>query len=201
MIDSTEMISGFIPVALSPTGARADNSADWLEVERRGIRRAYRTAVDEQAYAINVDSHKSGISRASLVTPTAISVNWSRLSRASLSLVTYTRLFELAARPDGWRGPGSRALDSSSLSSFLGFWTMVSAHASEPQFTLSPNGHLGAEWYKSSRRNLDLEFTDDQKAFFGLFQGAEEIEGIAAVTSIAAMLLAHPARPLDWTSR
>jgi hypothetical protein len=140
-------------------------------------------------------------SERALATPSQISINWTRLSRSGLTTEAYSRLFKIATRTEGWRGPGSRALHSASLAGFLNFWSLICEQAIEPEFTLLPNGHLGAEWYKKSHRHLDIEFVDDQLAYFGFFSGATEIEGKANIRMIAQLLTTDSAHPLRWKSR
>jgi len=133
-------------------------------------------------------------------TPSSIALNSNRLARSELSGGTYSRLFAIATRPDGWRGRGSRTLTSASLSVFLEFWSVVSNDAVEPQFTLMPNGHLRAEWFKSERRHLDLEFADDWMVYCGLFNGKGVWEGKETIKNLASMLEATDSKPLRWTS-
>jgi hypothetical protein len=137
----------------------------------------------------------------SLATPSTISINWTRLSRAGLTPEAYSQLLKIATRNDGWRGPGSRALRSLSFVGFLNFWPLICVQAVEPEFTLLPNGNLGAEWYKNSQRHLDMEFIDAQMAYFGFFSGATEIEGKANIQVIAQLLTSNSANPLRWKSR
>jgi hypothetical protein len=134
-------------------------------------------------------------------TPLSIVLNWFRLGRAGLSDAAYSRLFAIAARPDGWRGRGSRALSATSLSVFLKFWGAVSHDATEPQFALLPNGNLSAEWFKNSRRHLDLEFADDWMIYCGLFNGDGIWEGKETVENIANVLRATVSKPLRWRSK
>jgi hypothetical protein len=144
---------------------------------------------------------KRKVPEGALATPSQISINWTRLSRSGLTTEAYLRLFKIATRKDGWRGPGSRALRSAPLAGFLNFWSLIREQAREPEFTLLPNGHLGAEWYKSSHRHLDMEFVDDQLAYFGFFSGATEIEGKADIRTIAQLLTTESVHPLRWKSR
>jgi hypothetical protein len=132
------------------------------------------------------------------VTPLAVVLNWSRLARADLSRTSYSRLFALAMRPDGWRGRGSKVLSVASLSVFLKFWSLVSSDAAEPEFALMPNGHLSAEWFKNNRRHLDVEFAEDWMVYFGLFNGEGISEGKETIENLAAILRATKPKPLLW---
>jgi hypothetical protein len=192
----------FSPVELALAGTLADDRAAWTITDpvhrpptlRHQLERA--AAIQNTAEPLPLEPRHSDRE----ATPSAISINWTRLSRAGLTSGASARLYKLAMRTDGWRGSGSRALNSVSLAGFLAFWSSVSGQATEPHFTLLPNGHLGAEWYKNSRHHLDIEFADDQIAYFGLFSGKTEIEGIENPQVIAKSLLGHPAKPLRWKS-
>jgi hypothetical protein len=152
-------------LALSPSRAtegvkevaQSDNP-HWADPKRTQPRTISTiNAFESVAFARHGDEMRS----AADTTPLSIALNWTRLTRAELSDKAYSKLFSIAARSEGWRGPGSRALSSASLSVFLKFWSDVSREAAEPQFALMPNGHLCAEWFKNDRRHLDLEFADD----------------------------------------
>jgi hypothetical protein len=155
----------------------------------------------QEPHPLLLDSADDPANASALATPSAISINRTRLSRAGLTADAYSRLIKIATRAEGWRGPGSRALQSASLVGFSNFWSLICGQAVEPEFTLLPNGHLGIEWYKNSRRHVDLEFVDDQMAYFGFFNGATEIEGKANVRVIAQLMMTDSARPLRWESR
>jgi hypothetical protein len=145
--------------------------------------------------------HDDEVRPAADATPLSIALNWIRLTRAELSDAAYSKLFSIATRSEGWRGLGSRALSSASLSVFLKFWSVVSQEAAEPQFALMPNGHLCAEWFKNDRRHLDLEFADDWMIYFGLFNGNGIWEGKETIENLAITLKATPSKPLLWTSK
>ena len=185
----TTEVFRFRPVELPPSGTQVDDRVEWKIKDTWGAH-SYTPISELTTQGVNPPA-----------TPTAISINRTRLSRAGLTADAYSRLFKIATRSEGWRGPGSRALHSASLVGFLNFWSLICGQAVEPEFTLLPNGHLGAEWYKNSHRHLDMEFADDQMVYFGLFSGATEIEGKENAGVIGQLLLAHPARPLRWKNR
>jgi hypothetical protein len=187
-------VSRFLPVELPLSGAQADDRVEWTIRDTRSAE-----LFDASTLRYTRISHGRGVPSAT--TPAAISINLTRLSRAGLTTDAYSRLFKIAMRTESWRGQGSRALYSASLLGFLNFWSLICEKAVEPEFTLLPNGHLGAEWYKNSHRHVDMEFVDDQVVYFGLFSGATEIEGKADARVIGQLLLAHPDRPLRWKSR
>jgi hypothetical protein len=141
------------------------------------------------------------VKKISGATPLSIELNWTRLTRANLSETACSRLSSIAARSEGWRGRGSKALSSASLSVFLKFWDVASQDATEPQFALMANGHLSAEWFKNSRRHLDLEFADDWMIYFGLFNGEGVSEGKETIRNIHKMLKATDSRPLRWSGK
>jgi hypothetical protein len=142
-----------------------------------------------------------GSPRLTDTTPGSISVNRTRLTRAKLSLDSIRNVFRLAARVDGWRGAGSRSLESGSLSTFLEFWTSFTSlkGRKEPAFTLAANGNLIAEWYKNKNRHLDIEFCSDGQLYFGLFNGKSVLEGIATGDELALILGALLHSPLKWS--
>jgi hypothetical protein len=192
-------VSRFPPVELPPSGTQADYRVEWT-IKERSAQPLFDAST--LSYTPISELPTQGVNAPALTTtPTAISINRTRLSRAGLTADAYSRLFKIATRSEGWRGPGSRALHSASLVGFLNFWSLICGQAVEPEFTLLPNGHLGAEWYKNSHRHLDMEFADDQMVYFGLFSGATEIEGKENAGVIGQLLLAHPARPLRWKNR
>jgi hypothetical protein len=131
-------------------------------------------------------------------TPTSIALNLARLEAAKLAAATKARILALAMRRDGWRGPGSRALGATSLSTFLKFWGLIAREAAEPELALMPNGHLSAEWFKNSRRHIDLEFADDTTIYCGLFNGSAIWEGKDDAQNIATMLKGTASKPLLW---
>jgi hypothetical protein len=134
-------------------------------------------------------------------TPSAIWANWSRLSQANLSVETYTRIRNLARYEKEWRGPGSKALTSESLRTFLEFWIDVGPVATSPDLAITARGSIQAEWFRNSRRHLDLEFVGKDKVFFGLFNGNAINEGIDTLEGVAAWLKSHHAKPLLWKNR
>ena len=130
--------------------------------------------------------------------PPAIAANWSRLALSGIGTALYTRLVNLAKREAGWRGSGSRALDGSSLQTFLNFWKMVRGYAVQPQVVLAPNGNMQAIWQKSSKKILDLEFAEGNRVYFGLFDGASVQDGVDAANELARALLNRSSEPLKW---
>jgi hypothetical protein len=153
------------------------------------------------AFGSVVAGDADGVRPAVNATPLAMALNWNRLARAELSEASYSRLFAIASRPDGWRGRGSKALSAASLSVFLKFWSVVSRDAAEPQFALMPTGHLSAEWFKNRRRHLDLEFADDWMIYFGLFNGDGISEGKETIQNLANILKSTSFKPLLWTCK
>ncbi len=130
--------------------------------------------------------------------PIPIASNWSMLARSGIGVPLRARLVTLAKLDSGWRGSGSRSLQSASLRVFLEFWNLIRGSAVEPQITLTPAGHLQAIWRRNSKRNLDLEFVTSEKIYFGLFDGSNIHEGVDTANELAAMLLTRPSKPLKW---
>jgi hypothetical protein len=130
--------------------------------------------------------------------PLAIASNWSRLALFGIGPPLYARLMNLAKREPGWRGLGSRPLDSGSLRVFLEFWKLIRDSAVEPQIVLGANGHIQAIWQRNSRRSLDLEFTASGAIYFGLFDGPSIQEGVDTADQLANVLLNRKSEPLKW---
>ena len=113
--------------------------------------------------------------------PPAIEENWNRIGLSRLSQESYQKLRRIARKEAGWRGPGSDRLTSESLRGFLDFWKLVRAVAVEPEFAITPAGHIQAEWYKGQRKHVDIEFTGGELAFYGLFDGRSVHEGLEKI--------------------
>jgi hypothetical protein len=131
-------------------------------------------------------------------TPSAILGNWSRLFQANLPANMYIRIRQLARYDNGWRGHGSKALSAEALKVFLNFWIKASVEAAEPDIALTAHGTLQAEWFRNSRRHLDLEFVDSNEIFFGLFNGRNINEGVDSPVELLEWLRNHRAKPLRW---
>jgi len=131
--------------------------------------------------------------------PDAILQNWQVLANAKLSEPAYLFVSHLAGEPLGWRGPDSRPLRSGSLANFLMFWSAVRERAIEPDFVLTPDGNLQAEWYKDNNHFVELEFQPGHQLLFGLFNGESVIEGCAKTSEVTAMLAIQDFKPLKWS--
>ena len=131
----------------------------------------------------------------------AIVQNWTRLAFSGLSGGTYARLRKLASKAPEWRGSGSKPLSGASLRYFLEFWKLVREDASEPELALAPNGNLQVEWHKNWRKHLDLEFSDNGLAYFGLFDGKSILEGVEFGRELADTLMHRSSKPLRWISQ
>jgi hypothetical protein len=129
--------------------------------------------------------------------PKAIVSNWTRLFFANLSSGLYSRIMQIARRPDGWRGEGSKGLTAEALRAWLDFWAKVNDSASEPSLALTARGTLHAEWFRNSRRHLDLEFVSRARIFFGLFNGHATCEGVDTLEGLVPWLGDHRAHPLS----
>jgi hypothetical protein len=130
--------------------------------------------------------------------PSAFVANWTRLGRSKISTRLYVRLSTMARLPIGWGGAASLPLSSGSLRNFLDFWKLVREHAVEPDAALAPSGRLQVEWYRSERRHADLEFGEDARVFFGLFDGPYVQEGVDSAANLAKLLLTRSGAPLRW---
>jgi hypothetical protein len=132
------------------------------------------------------------------VMPSAIVGNWTRLCRANLSGGLYSRIMQIARRQDGWRGVGSKELTPGALKAWLDFWIAVQDNAVEPGLALTARGTLQTEWFRNSRRHLDLEFVSKERIFFGFFNGGAIYEGVDTGGALVPWLGGHHARPLQW---
>ncbi len=132
--------------------------------------------------------------------PESILAVWTRIGSANISVRMYRDIVRLAMQPTGWRGPGSLALRSSSLKSFLEFWAAVRDEAAEPEVALAPDGSIHAEWFKSSRERLDVRFAE-QKLVFGLLTSNSILEGAENLNLVALILRSHRSQPLKWDAR
>jgi hypothetical protein len=130
--------------------------------------------------------------------PKAIVANWNRLFSANLPNDVYRRIRLLSRYDNGWRGDGSKALSADALKTFLNFWIQMTGYLANPDLALTARGTLQAEWFRNSRRHLDLEFVDSKKIFFGLFNGENVYEGVDSLEGLSEWLKHHRANPLRW---
>jgi hypothetical protein len=144
-------------------------------------------------------SPESDPSETSLL-PESIFESWGTINRVGMSVRMYGDLVRLASVPDGWRGPGSRALRARSLKSFLDFWALVRSEAKEPEITLAPDGMIHAEWFESNRKRLDARFSE-RGVVFGLFAQDKIVEGVDSVEVVSQILKLHGSKPLSWSHR
>lgn len=115
----------------------------------------------------------------------ALQANWSELAQSNLSNDSFARLYRLSEKQNGWHGPASLALHGSSLSSFLRLWHLVRDVAVEPELMLTPRGTLQAEWYRSHRQFLEIEFIKGQlTANFGLVDIKHRLEGSMPIEEV-----------------
>lgn len=127
------------------------------------------------------------------VVPQSISANWMLLAKSGLSEPAYKAILRLGSKPLGWNGPGSFPLDARSLTNFLNFWIQVRNVATEPDLVLTPKGNIQAEWFKSPRQFLEIDFrSENEPSFFGLFDNREVVlEGSAPASEIMQIVLHH----------
>lgn len=129
--------------------------------------------------------------------PAVILASQGKMAEAGISTRMYDDLVRLANRGDGWRGPGSKSLQLTSLNNFLNFWAKIRDEASEPELALAPDGAIHAEWNASPQRRLDVRFSGD-RMIFGLLTSKSIIEGADKADIIAKILRSHYAKPLLW---
>lgn len=173
-------------------GDAISSTKHWLSVDH---------AVGASKHLIrHADTADNDLSPSTDTMPQPLLTNWGRLGRAGISIAMYESLVRVAMCTDGWRGPGSLGLRSSSLKRFIEFWSLVRSDAAEPEISLSSDGSLHTEWYKSARQRLDLRFAD-HSVFFGLFSNNTILEGADSVDTVAQILRLHPATPLRWKAK
>jgi len=131
--------------------------------------------------------------------PPVITQNWQALAHSKLSNDSYEFIVHLASKPSGWRGKGSRSLNSKSLAMFLNFWNNIREKVIEPEFVLTPSGNIQVEWFKDNDHFVELEFQPDHQILFGLFNGKSIIEGSANIKEITPILSIQNFGPLKWS--
>lgn len=129
--------------------------------------------------------------------PDALSANWSKLTAANLTKSFRSRLLTLASDRLGTSPSEIRGLRPKSLSDFLDFWDDVKEHAVEPEITVSRDGSLVAEWFKSEKERLDIKFAD-RALLFGLLDKGAILEGAQGIDLVSKILLDHDSKPLKW---
>jgi hypothetical protein len=132
--------------------------------------------------------------------PTAMVANWTKLKSSALSAQFYSRLLRLASDRFSSAAPHATTaerLRPSSLSDFLDIWSTIKSDAVEPEISLSTDGSLIAEWFKSPDQHLDIKF-GRSAVMFGLFNRGHIIEGAEGKDLVVAILRNHSAKPFQW---
>jgi hypothetical protein len=114
-----------------------------------------------------------------------------------MSVKMYGNLVKLAGTPDGWAGPHSKGLNVAAINRFLSFWQLIRDEAVESVLTLTPDGCLMAEWFKSDRQRLDVKYSP-RAVIFGLITPKNVLEGAESAETVATILKFHPQKPLRW---
>jgi hypothetical protein len=125
--------------------------------------------------------------------PSAIASNWNDLAKGGLSEGIYQRLLELAILTAGWNGPGSLGMNASSLWSFVKTWKQIRKFCTEPELVLTPSGNIQAEWSKSRRHHLEMDFrASGENSYFALIDGTRAvIDGVASLKEILRIILSY----------
>jgi hypothetical protein len=172
---------------------------DWLpDLDSRQTRPEVSTPLVE-ASALPISKHETHLPTSNAL-PDSILANWGAIADARFSIRMYNDIVRISSRPAGWRGPGSSALQASSLESFLRFWLRVKAEAAEPELALAPDGTMHAEWSKGPQKRLDIRFLNHDQLIFGFISGTNIIEGSDRAEIVTEMLRSHYAKPLTWKS-
>jgi hypothetical protein len=130
--------------------------------------------------------------------PAALISNWTKLKSSGLSSRFYSRLVRLASDRFSSGPPRTpERLQPTSLSNFLDFWEKIEEVAAEPEISLSNDGSVVAEWFRSPEQRLDIKFGQNT-AMFGLFNKRNILEGAEKKDLVALILLSHDAKPLQW---
>lgn len=124
--------------------------------------------------------------------PKAIIDNIAKLSILSktLSKTTFDQIVDFALE--------HKDVDAKVYGDFLRFLELSQEPRTKPELYLAPNGMLVAEWYKSSRSHLDVEFAGNDECYFGLFAPRKTIEGAGSVSDLTSILSRHSSRPMKW---
>jgi hypothetical protein len=128
--------------------------------------------------------------------PPSISANWGKIAKARMTHHMYANLLRVAAA-NLVLGSRKSALNATSLADFFDFWARIRVASAEPEFALAPDGTLSAEWFKSQRQRLDVQFVG-RKVIFGLIANNNILEGADNLQTVAALLKSHPSKPLQW---
>lgn len=131
-------------------------------------------------------------------TPYAIERNWQKIRTAKISEAQYNRIYNLAKNYNNWNRYSSNIMNSYSLSCYLNFWGKIRDFAVEPEIFLCANGNIQAEWTNGKRKNLYIEFSQKNLAYFGMFNGHKIIEGVEDIESLTNLLINIESNPLNW---
>ena len=135
--------------------------------------------------------------------PAAFVSNWTKLKSSKLSPKFYSRLLRLASGRFGTTtvAPSNeRKLRPSSLSDFLEFWSQIKGEAVEPDVSLSNDGSISVEWFKSNDQRLDIKFAEET-VMFGLLNSGKILEGAESKELVALILRSHSAKPFRWRAK
>jgi len=131
--------------------------------------------------------------------PRAIEENWVKLKQSGLSSKFYSRLLRLALDRfnPAITTSSKEKIRASSLSDFLEFWARIKTDAVEPELSVSKDGSIFVEWFKSNNQRLDIKFAEGA-VIFGLFNQGKILEGAETKEQAAQILQDHHARPFRW---
>lgn len=153
-----------------------------------------RSASDPLPHGIIENESRSAI-------PNALWANWEGLRRSNLSEEAFETIYAAATdrRTDLPTDPST--VNAVSLENFLDFWDHISVGSAEPEVSVNPKGLIHAEWYADDSNFLIIEFRDDRKLFFSLWDSNLPVEGIQDETrmyELAAMLKVRYVNPFLW---
>lgn len=147
----------------------------------------------------NITDSLTEIHRTNVV-PYAIQENWMLFIETNIPKESYNKIFQLAGKTDNWRGAGSKKLNGESLREYLKFWKKIYSFATEPDFSLMPNGNLQAEWFKNNTHFTEIEFQPNGTIFYGVFDGKTVHEGESKVNELVPLISSTVAskKRLQW---
>ena len=127
--------------------------------------------------------------------------SWFALSQSDISPRNFTRLQNAAIQFEGTAGVAASQTLYGAIRQFLTFWTAVKQGNQEPELYVANNGRLQAVWSHQNGWFLVIEFSGDDKVFWGMYQDEDILEGeksSATITELAETLKALPSKPLRW---
>lgn len=185
-LEPDDVAHHMIDVFLKPD----ERSGPYQVQQRKAVSRELKTGVSEFIWHTDEELGADQIQTSSW--PKALTGNLAKLAslRKIVSNATFDLIIDFALY--------HRNLQTSVFGDFLLFLELSQEPNVDPEMFLAPNGMLVAEWYRSSRSHLDIEFAGGNKCFFGIFSPGQILEGSGSVSELARILSGHSSHPLKW---